>query len=579
MRRRLFVFFVIILFFGITITGYLSYNFTKNLILNNTRDELKTADKIAEDYLERPSNYADLNSAAEHLKFLTGNRITIIDVNGKVVGETDAASSIMENHLGRPEIKDAFSKGEGTAIRYSDTEKRSLIYSAKRVYINNDAYVIRASVELDDIKKIQLNYLRLIIIAIIVGMIIVSILVYIYLNIFTQPIRMLTRVATTISLGEYDKRINVTSNDEIGQLGNAFNLMAGRLQETILDLSDKRNKLVAILTSMDDGVIVVDKNERILLINPSAQRIFNINGNVEGKHFIEVVRNNEIEDIIKNVTCEDIEIPLEYPHPMTLRVKSTKVSEGEKDGKDIGILLFIEDVTKIKMLEKIRSDFVANVSHELKTPLTSIKGFAETLKYVDEKGTRDKFLDIIYIESERLTRLINDILTLSELENKDYLANFEKVDVKNSIEEVIHIMEPVARGKKICILKNMCDEDIFIYGDSDKFKQMLINLVDNSVKYTNENGHIEVILYSEDSMACISVKDNGIGIARESIPRLFERFYRVDKARSRSMGGTGLGLAIVKHISVLLNAEISVDSKIGEGTTFTIRIPIVKQTI
>lgn len=228
-------------------------------------------------------------------------------------------------------------------------------------------------------------------------------------------------------------------------------------------------------------------------------------------------------------------------------------------------------------LEKMRSEFVANVSHELKSPLTSIRGFIETLKSVDDKKTRDKFLDIIYEESERLTRLISDILTLSELENKDTTINFEKVDIDKGINDIVDIMKPIAQNKNISIkYKNMYGKnDVYINGDRDKFKQMIINLIDNGIKYTNDGGFVDIILNVNNKNAEITIKDNGIGIPEEHIPRLFERFYRVDKARSRNQGGTGLGLAIVKHILLLFKGNISVDSRVGVGTSFKITLPLL----
>jgi two-component system phosphate regulon sensor histidine kinase PhoR len=239
-------------------------------------------------------------------------------------------------------------------------------------------------------------------------------------------------------------------------------------------------------------------------------------------------------------------------------------------------MLFIQDVTKEEAFEKMKSDFVANVSHELRSPLTSIKGFTETLKYVDDRQTRDKFLDIIYIESERLTRLINDILALSELENREYGINFEKINIIAALDEVWHIMELNAKGKNIELSIHTDGENLVIYGDRDKFKQMMINLVDNAIKYTNPNGKVDVRALREGERITIEVEDDGIGIPDENIPRLFERFYRVDKARSRKMGGTGLGLAIVKHIVMIFNGEIHVKSKLGIGTTFTITLPEAK---
>jgi two-component system phosphate regulon sensor histidine kinase PhoR len=318
---------------------------------------------------------------------------------------------------------------------------------------------------------------------------------------------------------------------------------------------------------MDDGVIVVDNNEKIILINSAAQKLFNLNGEMMGKYFIEAIRNSEIHAMIKIIPEDEVEIELPNLNIRYLRIKATRVVNYNEN---LGVMLFIQDITKIRALEQMRTDFVANVSHELKSPLTSIKGFAETLKFVEDKPTREKFLDIINIESERLTRLINDILTLSEIESKDYSFNFEKINVNKFVEEIFYIKEPNAKDKDIKLSYNYENSNIYIYGDGDKFRQMLINLIDNAIKYTNNGGTVKITTRKANDIIDILVEDNGIGIPRDKIPRLFERFYRVDRGRSREMGGTGLGLAIVKHIVHMFCGEIKVESQVGKGSTFTL---------
>ncbi|QCX32565.1 cell wall metabolism sensor histidine kinase WalK [Caloramator sp. E03] len=575
MRKKLYLFMFLILLFGVTFTGYMSFRFTKNIIIKNVRDSLKSNAKLIEIYFKDIDANKTYDDIAIELKNKTGKRITLIRQDGKVIGESDVSSIKLENHSNRAEFKAALYSGEGESLRYSNTENIYMYYYALRFYSNNQVYVIRLSMPLYNIDFVKKQITEIIIFTIIFGVFFCSLLAFIFINRFTSPIIQMTKIATNIALGQYDKRINLTSYDEMGQLGHAFDLMADRLQETINDLLDKKNKLKSILTSMEDGVIVVDNNEKILLMNPAAKELFSIKDDVEGKHFIEVIRSNEIENIIKCGGDIETEVVISHPNPIYLRIKAVNVVNYEKNKENIGLCLVIQNVTKLKTLEKIRSDFVANVSHELRTPLTSIKGFAETLKYVENKSDRDKFLDIIYVESERLTRLINDILILSELENKDFSANFEKINVNKSLEEIFFIMEPVARNKGITFSYKQHDEDLYIYGDSDKLKQMLINLIDNAIKYTPKDGKVEVIETMENNMIRIDIKDNGIGISKEHIPRLFERFYRVDKARSRNVGGTGLGLAIVKHILTILKGDIKVESQIGKGTTFSVYLPCV----
>lgn len=396
-----------------------------------------------------------------------------------------------------------------------------------------------------------------------------------YINSIIKPIENLTNLATTISLGNYNKRVNITSKGEIGSLEKAFNLMAQRLEDTILNLGDKQNKLMAILSNSEDGIIVIDNDKKILLINPSAQSMFDLDDSAIGKYFIEVIRSYQLERAINNIPEKEVEVIINYSKEKELKIRATNAISYENKEEVLGVLIIVQDITKVKMLETIRSDFVANVSHELKTPLTSIKGFCETLKVVEEKEVRDKFLDIINIEAERLTNLINDILTLSELENENTLEESQKVNVKKCVNEVYNITKQIADKKHIKIDYNDDLVEYYLMGDEYSFKQMLINLVDNAIKYTNEYGKIYIDLYKKNNKLIIKIEDTGIGIPEEHIKRVFERFYRVDKGRSRDSGGTGLGLAIVKHIVILFNGEINLESETNKGTIFTITLPCI----
>ncbi|CCJ33376.1 two-component system histidine kinase PnpS [Caloramator australicus] len=572
MRKKLLVFITTILITTISFISFLFYYYTKNLLINTVENELDYQANLAIDFVQY-SKFNNFDELAKKIKGATNKRVTIIRNDGVVLGDSDVESFKMENHKNRKEFLDAIYYGKGISLRKSSTINQNLFYYAKRFDYNGKICIMRLAMRFDLIKYMQHNIIYFLLVTILIALILSSLLAWVFLGKFIEPIRDLTRIATIISMGDYDKRIKIKTKDEIGKLGHAFNIMAARLQETILDLEDKRNKLISILKSMEDGVIAFDNNEKIILINPAAKKMFGIKEDVTGKHFIEVIRNLELEELIKQNLDDEIEIKVSYPDVKYFKIKIIKINS-EKNTENVGTLMVIQDITKMKMLENMRSEFVANVSHELKTPLTSIKGFAETLKDVEDENIRKKFLDIINIEAERLTRLINDILTLSELENKEYALNFEKLNVIEILEEIKYIMKPLAESKNIEIYLEKECEDIYVHGDRDKFKQMLINLLDNAIKYTNEGGKVKIILEKSTNEVIISVIDNGIGIPKEHLPRLFERFYRVDKARSRSLGGTGLGLAIVKHVVNLMQGKIDVESKVGEGTTFKITLPM-----
>ncbi|MGV8148668.1 MAG: two-component system histidine kinase PnpS [Alkaliphilus sp.] len=395
------------------------------------------------------------------------------------------------------------------------------------------------------------------------------------------PLIEMTEATKRISDGDLTKRITVTSSDEIGKLATNFNNMAIRLSETIKELSESNINLSAVLTSIINPIIAVDNNHRIVLLNPAAEQLFEVSAEeAKNMHILEVFRNNildeELTNILENRIETQTEITINKPQEKVLKIHTNLIKPKNDPDKIIGVVVLIQDVTEIRKLEKMRSGFVANVSHELRTPLTSISGFIETLKSgaIDDEKTKKRFLDIIDIEAERLTRLIDDILTLSEIENTKHKDNRQKILPSDSIKEIEEIMKPVATTKGIEIASEIGSNLTAIYGNKDWFKQMMINLLDNAIKYTISGGKVHIIVYEKYNKIFISVKDSGIGIPKKDLPKLFERFYRVDKARSRKVGGTGLGLAIVKHIVLSFDGKIKVSSEKGKGTEFTVIIPI-----
>ena len=339
------------------------------------------------------------------------------------------------------------------------------------------------------------------------------------------------------------------------------------------------------MSSVVNGIVAIDSLERVLFINPAAERILGIHDReIVGKHLLQVVRNNSIDNYLSTILKEkkyfDTEILLDGHDEKILKFYANPIKQTDKS--DIkGIIITIQDITELRKLERMRTEFIANVSHELKTPLTSIKGFVETLKMNDMDNRQDnmRFLSIIEDEANRLYRLINDILALSELEQKKAATKKDRINIENSIVEVLSILNGQGEEKNIMLSMDVQEGLKSIKGDSDRLKQMLINLVDNAIKYTPQNGKVKVEAYNQADEAgrdsvVIKVIDNGIGIPEQHISRLFERFYRVDKARSRKVGGTGLGLAIVKHIVILFNGSIEVSSVVGKGTEFKIILPV-----
>lgn len=489
-------------------------------------------------------------------------RFTVINKEGEVIFDNEIAK--LDNHNNRQEIIDAFKNGSGSSVRYSASLSTSMVYVATKI---DDNTVIRSSVPVNNIRVFTSGTLKYYIAIILLVFVLSLFLAVKLVKIIVYPINELQKVTSKIENGDLNKRAIIYNYDEIGFLAQTFNNIADQLEIRIIDSLDKKNKLEAILESMESGVIAIDNNENIILINSYSQKLFDLKEDNIGKKISDCIIDYDLINFIREIPeIGTKEVKLFHPIERELRVKKSPIINYLNNS--IGIVITVQDITDIKRLENMRSEFVANVSHELKTPLTSIKGFSETLRYVDDSETKNKFLDIIDKESERLTNLINDILILSNIENIHKMES-EYFNPGDVIENVLDMVKSQAYKKSIIIKYNDCFNSE-ILGSKDKFHQLAVNLIENAIKYSNENGIVKIDLTLEEQYFVFKVKDNGIGIPKNDIPRIFERFYRVDK--SRSTRGTGLGLAIVKHIVKLFNGEISLKSKVGIGSTFTVKI-------
>ena len=392
-----------------------------------------------------------------------------------------------------------------------------------------------------------------------------------------KHLRIITAALEEIEKGNLQQRISIYSKGALGRLAQAIDRVLSGLSARINALDKEAIQGKAILTSMVEGVIAIDKDARILSLNPTAQKIFNIKEqDAEGRLFLEVIRNNDIFEIIqrvlKNGEPVSSELSLVLPVQKTFKINASAIFE---DSTVAGCVLVIHDITQMRRLERIRSDFVANVSHELKTPLTSIKGFVETLLEgaIDDKENNREFLRIIREQASRLDNLINDLLDLASLEECGIVLNKQEVNFKELADKVLAGFEGQLKNKEI-EAGNELPGNLIVKADKDKIEQVFTNLIDNAVKFNRSKGTIKI--YAEetaDSKIKFTVKDTGFGIPVKDIPRIFERFYRVDKARSRGLGGTGLGLSIVKHITELHKGSVGVESIEGLGSEFFFILP------
>lgn len=527
-------------------------------------------------------NYQDLNSTKKSLKdfsnyivnvngdyedLISGYRInntpvrcTVIDKNGNVV--YDSVDKDLNSHRDRDEVIKANKYGEGYSTRISETTGKKTVYYAEKL---EDGTILRASLPFETIDIFEPTNLK-----VYIGIVTIVMLFSISLSMklvrtIIEPLKNLENVTARIAGGDLNIRVKSLSNDEIGSLGKTFNNMADQLQAKIREVVDKQNRLESILRSMESGVIAVDGDDTVITINPYAKRVFGIRRDISGEKISKYIKDYDINTFLNEEDDSEKEVKILHPVERELRIKKASIIDGIDR---IGKVIAVQDISDIKRLENMRSQFVANVSHELKTPLTSIKGFTETLKYVEDEETRKKFLDIIEKEADRLGRLINDILILSKIES-DISGEEDEFLPNKVVDDVINMVKVLADNKNITIELDERNNDL-LFGDKDRFLQLVLNIVENSIKYSNEGSTVKISSFTKGDNYNLIVEDNGIGIPKEDIPRIFERFYRVDKARKS--GGTGLGLAIVKHIVKTFNGNIKVESVLGVGSKFIIQI-------
>ena len=523
------------------------------------------------------SNDFDFQSFATEVGGRVNTRVTIIAEDGTVIADTHEKPENMNNHLNRNEVNKAIKTNAlASSIRFSNTVQADFMYVAVPVSIDDRFFVIRVAKEMVELKLINEEIVRVAMISIILAASIAALISVVVSKRITDPIDALTDAANEISNGDFGRKIYITAHDQIGELAEAFNKMSFNLNSSMMELKQRNSELEAILNSIISGIIAVDQNKNILLINKVCFDILQLPeaSVVQHESMYKIIRNEEIAAMVENSMIDGLSQMRELPYVHIDKILRIYVNPILSTTKEImGSIVVIQDVTQIRKLEQMRSDFVSNVSHELKTPLTSIKGFVDTLKSgaISNPVTANRFLDIIDIESERLYRLINDILLLSEIESMASEAEHEMVDLKGVIDEVFAMLEHRAVEKGL-ELTFECDSELTFLGNRDRLKQLFINLIDNAIKYT-EVGRVRVEAKKQTDGIQIKVIDTGVGFAEVHKERLFERFYRVDKGRSRNQGGTGLGLSIVKHIVLLYKGKISVNSKLGEGTTFEVFLP------
>jgi len=534
-------------------------------------------------------------------------RVTVIASDGRVLADSEEPSRQMENHATRPEVASALATGSGYSLRFSQTIKRDLLYFAQAIPQHDAGFlVLRLAVPMQEVIQGFSRFRRDFLVGGVVSLALTVGIAYLWARRITLPLRQMVGFAKSVALGEMTRRLPVHSRDELGELAGALNTMATDLEGTLHRLEAEGQRIRTIMESMAEGLLVIDGRGRISLVNPAAEVLLGLKKEIAlGQTPLEAVRSHELDDLLKAGTREQggasAEITLVYPRRRILA--GTAVAMRDASGAVQGTVLALRDITQLKRLEEARMEFVANVSHELRTPLTAIRGYAETLLLeggLEDREESRKFLEIIHRHAERLGRLLNDLLDLSNIELERTPLSIRPLAAAEVTRHAAAILLPQAEQKAIRLVITVPDDLPPILADRDRLVQILVNLIDNAVKYTPEGGNVTIAarrveasssqlvdsarpihgstdqpIHENMRLVEIVVEDTGIGIPEKDLPRITERFYRVDRARSRELGGTGLGLAIAKHLVQAHHGALSIESELGRGTRVRFTLPAV----
>ncbi|HAA71760.1 MAG: PAS domain-containing sensor histidine kinase [Planctomycetaceae bacterium] len=542
---------------------------------------LVASDILDELVLERAES---LQTQLLRLRQKLDTRITLVNLDGIVIADSDRVSVSdvlqMENHRERPELRAARLQGQGTAQRRSSTLEKPMLYFAIRVDKNQEpAGLVRTALPMTRVNQ-QISSITQVlwVAAILVNLAVAGLTFFLSAHVM-EPIAALTKSAQAIASGNYTSALRVKRQDELGTLANSFNLMSEQFSAREQQLRESNQRLEAVLGGMAEGVIAVDERDRVILANAAAAELLGFTmADVESLSLLEVVRHHMLQQLVTDTRATEslqraeLEVHSGSENRRVLDVQSTPLP----DTSPQRVILVLHDVTDLRRLESMRQEFVANVSHELKTPLSSIRAYAETLSAgaVNDPEHRGTFLHRIEEQADRLNNLIQDLLSLSRIESGRQTYDIATVNVADIVTTCIAENQGAANLKRIHLSCSDIQQDLRIQADEEGLAQIINNLIGNAIKYTSEGGEVTVVLRQQESTICMDVRDTGIGIDEEHLTRVFERFYRVDKARSRELGGTGLGLAIVKHLAQAFGGNVTVTSQPTKGSTFTVQLPV-----
>ncbi|MFH2066745.1 MAG: ATP-binding protein [Pseudomonadota bacterium] len=576
--------YLVIIFVSLLIVSFYISGYVEQFFVNNTEKELLTHGKLIQhqilQYLS-PLDKDRIDRFCKKIAASTEIRVTTVLPDGMVIGDSEEDPAKMNNHKNRPEILSALDGKAGFSIRESETLRIKMMYVAFPLFVDDRLVsVLRVSIPLTSITStIGIVQSRVMLVGLFIA-VLASVVSLFMSRRISRPIEEMKKGAVKFAKGELSHRLHEPFISELADLAAVMNQTAFQLEDRIATVKNQKNEFEAVLSSMTEGVVGVDRDQKIITMNRTAMAMLGADPAMAAKRSIhEVSRNANLNKLLEDTIQsgehrqEDVSF-FQNGDEKILNVKCTALKNAVE--KNIGVLIVLNDVTQLRRLENMRRDFAANVSHEIKTPLTAIKGFVETLRFggADNPEDLDRFLTIIDKHVDRLTAIIDDLMQLSRIERKDEIQQVDRQvhPVEDLIQSSIQHCSSMARERKIAV-HYTCDPDLAAPFDRTLMEQAAVNILDNAIKYSEENSAVTIHAERKGDRVHIHFQDHGIGIEEKHHARLFERFYRADKARSRKLGGTGLGLAIVKHIAIAHGGEVSVQSKPGQGSRFTISIP------
>jgi len=567
----------LILLAMIGLATYLS-DLVRDAHLDGLEDKLSAEARLIGDALaslpawDEPAG--DLDPLALHYADLLGARVTLVDADGTVLGESHDDRTQMDNHLYRPEVQQALAEGQGSSIRFSRTVGYEMMYLAVPVTVEERTVGI-ARVALP-LRQIEAHVARLrwaVLSAALLAALGAALLALLIAERTARPVRQLTRVVQRMAGGDLSVRLLPITKDEVGVLTRIFNQMSDRLRGTIDSLVEERGRLTAVLYNMADGALITDSDGRVRLINPAALQLLDVDEKAAmGRPFAQVARDHRIIGLWQRCCeqreeqFESVEVGRQGPF---LQVIATPL----QDAGPQACLVILQDLTRVRRLETVRRDFISNISHELRTPLASLKALSDTLRdgALEDPPAARRFLDRIEVEVDALTQMVRELLELSRIESGQAPFHLEPVVIADVVVPPVERLRPQAERAGLQLVVDLSSDLPRILADAERMQQVLTNLVHNGIKFTPPDGEITVSVVAHDDEIVISVRDTGVGIPSDDLPRIFERFYKADRARSG--GGTGLGLAIAKHIVRAHNGRIWAESREGRGSTFYVALP------